>query len=91
MNHHFKPAITLIGYRIQFVDLRDPKPREVREDIFPLDTGTVAALNLTGQQVPEFIRRRYERGGFRVCSVDRCSAKRVAALDLRRLWNDAEA
>lgn len=30
-------SITLTGYAVQYVDLREPKPRQIQAEIFPID------------------------------------------------------
>ncbi len=78
--------ITITGYLVRYVDLREPKPREVREDVYTLDKDGTEALSLLGLNVADFITARYERGGYHVISVERINHKRVAAIDLCQLW-----
>lgn len=82
-------TITLTGYRVRYVDLREPKPRTIREEVYTLDKDGVDALALMGLNVADFITARYERGGYHVTSVERITPKRVIALDLCQLWTEA--
>lgn len=81
--------ITITGYRVRYADLREPKPRTVHEEVYPLDKDALAALNLLGLDVADFITARYERGGYHVASVERISPKRIVSVDLRQLWDEA--
>ena len=82
--------ITITGYRVRYADLREPKPRTIHEEVYTLDKDGVDALNLMGLDVAGFISARYERGGYHVTNVERITPKRVAVLDLRQLWEEAE-
>jgi len=82
--------VTMTGYRVQFVDLREPKPRPVKEAVSVLDAAQLDALGLLGQNPVDEIEQRYERGGFHVTSVEKLG-KRVARLDLEQLWESAVA
>ena len=90
MSYYITPAMIMTGYKVQYVDLRQEKPRDVHTEIFVLDACTIGALARVGQAVPDFIRRRYELGGYHVISVERESARRQAALDLQALWRSAQ-
>lgn len=82
--------ITITGYRVRYADLREPKPRAIHEEVYALDKDALAALNLLGLDVADFITARYERGGYHVVSVERIAPKRIISVDLRQLWNEAE-
>ena len=90
MNQHITRQISLTGYRVQFADMREPKPRTVQEELFVIDSETVAALILVGQGIPEYIRARYERGGFHVCTCEKIPGRRQIPLDLQQLWSSQE-
>ena len=83
-------SLTLTGYSVQYVDLRDAKPRTVREEVYPMDEDAKAACLMLGLGVTDFIRSRYERGGYHVTSVQKLGDKRQTAVNLRHLWEDAE-
>ena len=53
-----------------------------------LDSVTLAAVIRTGQNVLEFIKARYERGGYNAFSVEKMPS-REAVLDLQALWESA--
>lgn len=90
MNQHITRQLTLTGYAVQFVDMREPKPRTMQEDLFVIDGETVSALLLVGQGIPEYIRARYERGGFHICSCEKIPGRRQILLDLQQLWSSQE-
>lgn len=78
--------LVLTGYRVQFVDLREPKPRTLQEQIHVADHQWLDAMGLTGQNVIANIREQYERAGYRVFGVEPVKPKRVAEINLCQLW-----
>lgn len=78
--------ITITGYLVKYADLREAKPRTIHEDVYTLDKDGADALALMGLNVADFITARYERGGYHVTSIERIPHKRIASLDLRKLW-----
>lgn len=78
--------ITITGYTVKYTDLREPKPRPIHEEVYALDKDALEALGLLGIGVDDFIKSRYERGGYHVVSVERVTPKRVVAVDLKHLW-----
>ena len=78
--------ITITGYTVKYADLREPKPRTIREEVYTLDKDGVDALSIMGLNVADFITARYERGGYHVISVERISARRMVTVDLLQLW-----
>ena len=81
-----RKQIVLTGYRVQFVDLREPKPRTPQEQIHVADNQWLYAMGMTGQNVIANIQEQYERAGYRVFSVEPIKPKRVAEIDLCQLW-----
>ena len=82
--------IVLTGYRVQFVDLREPKPRTPREELYTVDQQWCDAMGLLGLNVLDAIKSRYEHGGYHAYSVEVIKPKRVVEADLRQLWESAE-
>lgn len=82
--------IVLTGYRVQFVDLREQKPRTPQEETYIVDQQWHDAMGLLGLNVLDAIKNRYERSGFHVCSVEVIKPKRVVDVDLSQLWESAE-
>lgn len=78
--------ITITGYLVRYADLREPKPRTIHEEVYTLGKDGLDALGLLGLNVADFITTRYERGGYHVTSMERIAPKRVAEIDLCRLW-----
>lgn len=81
--------ITLTGYTVRYADLREPKPRKLREEVYTMDKEVAGALALLGLDVADMITARYERGGYHVTSVERIPPRRVVTLDLSQLWASA--
>ncbi len=46
-----KKQLVLTGYRVQFVDLREPKPRTPQEQIHVADDQWMYAMGMTSQNV----------------------------------------
>ena len=85
-----RKEIVLTGYRVQYIDLRETKPRTPKEAVHVMDCQWLEALRLTGQSAAGSIREQYERGGFKVLSVEAIKPKRVVEIDLLQLWEAAE-
>lgn len=85
-----RKQLVLTGYRVQYIDLREPKPRTPREKIHVMDRQWLDALALTGQNVTGNIREQYERAGYKVFAVEPIKPKRVAEVDLCQLWEQVE-
>lgn len=85
-----RKQLVLTGYRVQFVDLREPKPRTPQEEIHVADRQWLDAMGLIGHNVADAIKSQYEKGGYKVFSVQPIKPKRVVELDLCQLWNEAE-
>ena len=83
--------ITITSYTVKYADLREPKPRTIREEVYILDKDGVESLSIMGLNVADFITTRYERGGYHVISVERIRAQRTVAVDLHQLWEQAAA
>ena len=81
--------ISMTGYLVRYVDLREPKPRTVHESVYVMDKDALAAMGLMGLNVADFITARYERGGYYVISVERIQQKRTAEINLLKVWQCA--
>lgn len=79
----------MTGYLVRHVDLREAKPRSVKEDVYVMEKGALAALGLLGLNAADFITARYERGGYHVISVERIQQKRTAEINLLKVWQCA--
>ena len=86
-----RKQLVLTGYRVQYIDLREPKPRTPKEAIHVSDSQWLDALSLVGYGgAADNIRQRYERAGYKVIAVESIKPKRVVELDLCQLWDEAE-
>ena len=90
MSYYITPVMVLTGYKVEYVDMRETKPRTVHTEIFVLDACTIGALARIDQTVPDYIRRRYEMGGYLVFTVEREGSRRQVSLDLQALWRSAQ-
>lgn len=84
-----KKELVLTGFKVQFVDLRDSKPRTPQEEIYTVDREFLDALGLLHQEITDTIKGRYEKIGCKVFSVEKIGPKRVVTLDLNRLFTEA--
>lgn len=84
-----RKQLTLTGYRVQFVDLREPKPRKPQERIHVADRQWLDAMTLTGHNVADAIKNQYEKSGYKVFSVEPIKPKRVVEIDLCQLWAES--
>ena len=83
--------ISMTGYLVRYVDLREAKPRNAHESVHVMDKDAMTALGLLGLNVADFITSRYERGGYHVISVERIPQKRTAEINLLKVWQCAPA
>ena len=83
-------SITLTGYAVQYVDLREPKPRQIQAEIFPIDEDFKKAAALLGLDLPDVIRQKYAARGFYCTAVERIPGKKIAAVNLRELWEQVQ-
>lgn len=81
--------ISMTGYLVRYIDLREAKPRAAHEDVYVMEKDALAALGLLGLNVADFITARYERGGYHVISVERIQQKRTAEINLLKVWQCA--
>lgn len=81
--------ISITGFRVQFVDRREPKPRTPREEIYTVDNDWLSAMGLLHQDPTAYVKARYERDGYYVFSVVQLKPKRCVTLDLNQLWESA--
>ena len=82
-----RKQLVLTGYRVQFVDLREPKPRTPQEQIHVADRQWLDAMGLIGHDVADAIKHQYEKGGYKVFSVQLIKPKQVVEVDLCQLWD----
>lgn len=80
----------LTGYRVQYVDLRESKPRTIHEEIHVADSEWIDACGVLCVSPPDRIKDWYEVGGYKVISIEKVKPKRTTVLDLRQLWEQAE-
>lgn len=86
-----RKQLVLTGFRVQFVDLREPKPRTPQEEIHVADRQWLDALGVIGKNATGIIKEQYAKAGYEVFSVEQIKPKRTLWLDLHQLWNEAES
>lgn len=80
--------IVITAYKVQYVDLREEKPRTPREEIYPVDQDWTDAMGLLHLDITDAIRTRYERAGYKAFSIEQIKPKCVVALDLNKLYQE---
>lgn len=85
-----RKEIVLTGYRVQYIDLQEPKPRTPKEAVHVMDRQWLDALTGEAQSATGNIRDQYEQSGYKVFSVEAIKPKRRVELDLCQLWEAAE-
>lgn len=81
--------ISMTGFLVRYVDLREPKPRTIHESVYVMDKDALAALGLMGLNVLDCITSRCEHGGYHVIGIEPAKPKRVAEIDLCQLWEQS--
>ena len=84
-----RKRLQLSAYRVQFVDMREPKPRTEQEETYVVDQDFLDAVGLVCGNVTDIIRNRYEKAGYRVGDITKESKKRTVYIDLNREWTTA--
>lgn len=83
--------IVITAFKVQFVDIRAPRPREVQEEIYCIESDMMAAMGLLHIYAADKIRDIYEKKGYRAFSIERIAQKCVVPLDLRQLYTEQVA
>ena len=78
--------ITITGFLVKYVDLREPKPRHTYEEIYTVENDWLEALKLLRLVPADVIRDRYEKIGLKAFRVERITPKRTITLDLNAMW-----
>ena len=81
-------TINMTGYTVEYVDLRQNKPRTVNKETVVLDADTIRAAAVVGVDITDHIKRFFERGGYSVISVAK-GDKREVVVDLKELYRGA--
>lgn len=80
--------IVITAYKVQYVDLREEKPRTPKEEIYTIDKDWADAMGLLHLDITDAIRTRYERAGYKAFSIEQIKPKCVVALDLNKLYQE---
>ena len=80
--------IIITAYKVQFVDLREEKPRTPKEEIYTIDKDWADAMGLLHQDITDAIRTRYEHAGYKAFSIEKITPKCEVTLDLNKLYKE---
>ena len=81
----YTKTLTLAGYTVEYVDLRDPKPRGRRTETAVFTTEDISAAQLLGLDFTDVIKRRYQLGGYHVLSISK-APRRAVTVNLGALY-----
>lgn len=84
---HLK-TLTLAGYSVEYVDLREAKPREHRTETAVFSAEDIDAARTLGLEFTDIIKRRYQLGGYHVLSIGK-APRRAATVNLGALYQQA--
>lgn len=80
--------MTLTGYKVEYVDLREPKPRSTHTDTIVYDADGITAAEVLGICLSDRIKDRYAGGGYHVLSITKL--QRISAeVDLLEVYAKA--
>lgn len=80
--------IIITAYKVQYVDLREEKPRTPKEEIYTIDKDWADAMGLLHLDITDAIRTRYERAGYKAFSIEKITPKCEVTLDLNQLYQE---
>lgn len=80
--------IVITAYKVQYVDLREEKPRTPKEEIYTIDKDWADAMGLLHLDITDAIRTRYERAGYKAFSIEKITPKYEVTLDLNKLYDE---
>ena len=83
--------LTLTGYKVEYVDLREPKPRQHHVETVVYDADMIRAGGMLGLNVTDCIEKRFADGGYKVVQIEKAGQKVSAAVDLEYLYLEAVA
>ena len=83
--------LTLTGYKVEYVDLREPKPRQHNVKTVVYDADMIRAVGMLGLNVTDCIEKRFADGGYKVVQIEKAGQKVSAAVDLEYLYLEAAA
>ena len=83
--------LTLTGYKVEYVVLREPKPRQHHVETVVYDADMIRAVGMLGLNVTDCIEKRFADGGYKVVQIEKAGQKVSAAVDLEYLYLEAVA
>lgn len=85
----FTAELTLTGYNVEYVDLREPKPRQHRTTTAVYNSETVRAVNKLGISMNDYITDYFNKGGYFVLTIEK-KPKQIVTVDIGSLFTEQE-
>ena len=82
--------LMLTGYLVEYVDLREPKPRPHHNKTVVYDADMIRAVEMLGLMVTDCIEKRFADGGYKVIQIVKAGQKVIASVDLEYLYQQSE-
>lgn len=82
--------LTLTGYHVEYVDLRESKPRPHHIKTVVYDADMIRATEMLGLMVTDCIEKRFADGGYKVIQIVKAGQKVIASVDLEYLYQQSD-
>lgn len=83
-------TVGLTAYEVEFVDLREPQPRPHHTELHILTNTQMAAIEVLGLDLQNYIRERFAKGGYHVVCVRKVKSGNVeVGQDLNEVYRTA--
>lgn len=83
-------TVGLTAYEVEFVDLREPQPRPHHTELHILTNTQMAAIEVLGLDLQNYIRERFAKGGYHVVCVRKVKSGNVeVGQDLNEVYKAA--
>lgn len=80
-------TVGLTAYEVEFVDLREPQPRPHHTELHILTNTQMAAIEVLGLDLQNYIRERFAKGGYHVLCVRKVKGGSIeVSKDLNELY-----
>lgn len=81
-------TLTLTGYKIEYVDLREPKPRQHYIETTAYDSDFITSVSTIGADLPDIIRAKYQNRGYHIITIEKLK-KQLVNVSLTKLYREA--
>lgn len=82
---NFIDELILTGYKVEYVDLREPKPRQHYTTIAVYNSDTVKAVNKLGIAMQDYVINQFNKGGYYILNIEK-EHKQVVNIDIGELF-----